>query len=85
MAKAMTVSGSAEETPRWKAGPERFLDFLKDVRNETKKLVTPSMIEVRTTTFVVLVTVFLFAAYFWLVDNVIGRAIEAVLSRLASH
>ena len=85
MAKALTASGSAEETPRWKAGPERFIDFLKDVRNETKKLVTPSMAEVRTTTTVVIITVFLFAAYFWLVDNIIGRAIEAVLKSLTSH
>ncbi|MHB1699468.1 MAG: preprotein translocase subunit SecE [Acidobacteriaceae bacterium] len=85
MAKAMTVSGSAEETPKWKAGPEHFIDFLKDVRNETKKLVTPSRAEVQTTTFVVIVTVFMFAAYFWLVDNVIGRAIEAVLKHLTTR
>jgi preprotein translocase subunit SecE len=28
---------------------------------------------------VVIITVFIFAAYFWLVDNVIGRAVEAIL------
>ena len=34
---------------------------------------------------VVLVTVFIFAAYFWLVDNIIGRAIEALLHQLTQH
>jgi len=31
---------------------------------------------------VVLITVFLFAGYFWLIDNIIGRAIEALLHAL---
>jgi preprotein translocase subunit SecE len=47
--------------------------------------VWPSRPEVQSTTIVVLVTVFIFAAYFWLVDNIIGRAVEAVLHRLTGH
>ena len=34
---------------------------------------------------VVMVTVFIFAAYFWLVDTIIGRAIEALLHSLTKH
>ena len=50
-----------------------------------RKVVWPARPEVQSTTIVVLVTVFIFAAYFWLVDNIIGRAVEAVLHRLTTH
>ena len=48
------------------------------------KVVTPSRKEVETTTTVVIVTVFLFAAYFYVVDNVIGRSVQALLHRLSN-
>jgi preprotein translocase subunit SecE len=50
-----------------------------------RKVVSPSRAEVQTTTIVVLVTVFIFAGYFWLVDNIIGRGIEALLHNLSKH
>ena len=53
--------------------------FLHDVRGEMRKVVTPSKEEVRTTTTVVLVTVFAFAAYFYLVDAVLSRTVQALL------
>jgi len=65
--------------------PDRLGSFLKDVRSEMRKVITPSRPEVRATTTVVIVTVFIFAAYFWLVDNVIGRSIEALLHKLTQH
>ena len=68
-----------------KTQPARLREFLKDVRSEMRKVVWPSRPEVQSTTIVVLVTVFIFAAYFWLVDNIIGRAVEAVLHRLTGH
>ena len=86
MAKSIAV---AEETStgmqQLKALPERLSSFLKDVRSEMRKVITPSRAEVQATTTVVIVTVFIFAAYFWLVDNIIGRAIEALLHRLTQH
>ena len=85
MAKAIAVAEEQSTGAKWKALPERVGDFLKDVRSETKKLVTPSMDEVRSTTIVVLVTVFIFAGYFWLVDNLIGSAIELALKKLTGH
>jgi len=60
----------------------RTVDFLKDVRGEMRKVVTPSRAEVRATTTVVIVTVFAFAAYFYVVDNVLGRTVQAVLRSL---
>ncbi len=68
-----------------KEQPARISSFLKDVRSEMRKVITPSRPEVQATTIVVIVTVFIFAAYFWLVDNIIGRAIEALLHRLTQH
>ena len=66
-----------------KSLPERMMSFLRDVRSEMRKVVSPSRAEVQATTTVVIVTVFIFAAYFWLVDNVFGRVVEYVL-RVAS-
>jgi len=87
MAKTIAVADEQGVTglDRAKAVPERLIDFLKDVRAEMRKVVSPSRAEVQTTTIVVLVTVFIFAAYFWLVDNIIGRAIEALLHNLSGH
>ena len=57
----------------------RLRDFLQDVRGEMRKVVTPSRKEVESTTLVVLVTVFAFAGYFYLVDSILGRGIQAIL------
>jgi preprotein translocase subunit SecE len=57
----------------------RLRDFLQDVRGEMRKVVTPSRKEVQSTTVVVLVTVFAFAGYFYLVDSILGRGIQAIL------
>ena len=57
----------------------RAADFLRDVRSEMRKVTTPSREEVRTTTTVVIVTVFAFAAYFYIVDAVLSRVIQSVL------
>jgi len=83
MAKAAAV----EQTPNTgienlKSSPARLSAFLKDVRSEMRKVISPSREEVQSTTLIVITTVFIFAAYFWLVDNVIGRAIESLLKHL---
>jgi preprotein translocase subunit SecE len=57
----------------------RTADFLRDVRSEMRKVTTPSREEVRTTTTVVIITVFAFAAYFYVVDAVLSRVIQSLL------
>jgi preprotein translocase subunit SecE len=57
----------------------RTVDFLRDVRSEMRKVTTPSREEVQTTTTVVIVTVFAFAAYFYVVDAVLSRGVQALL------
>ena len=59
-----------------KSWPTRVKSFYNDVRTEMKKVTSPSFKEVRATTAVVIVTVFLFGVYFWAVDNTIGTGIN---------
>jgi preprotein translocase subunit SecE len=56
--------------------------FLSDVRAEMRKVVAPTRKEVQATTSVVIVTVFLFGFYFWVVDLIFSRSLQAVLHRL---
>jgi preprotein translocase subunit SecE len=86
MAKAIAVADEQNTgMQRFKAQPEKLMSFFRDVRSEMRKVIWPGRQDVQSTTIIVLVTVFLFAAYFWLVDNIIGRAIEAVLHKLTTH
>ncbi len=86
MAKAVAVANEQNvNIERLKSGPERLKSFLLDVRNELKKLYTPTMPEVRATTAVVLITVFIFAAYFAGVDYIISHSVGALLDKLSAH
>jgi len=89
MAKAIAVAGERPEqqqkTPNQLTSfVERTSGFLKDVRNEMRKVVTPSRQEVQTTTLVVIGTVFAFAAFFWVVDEILTRAMAVLLHWLGS-
>ncbi len=77
MANSLAAAGD-NFGERIKSWPERVKTFYNDVRTEMKKVTAPSFKEVRATTAVVIVTVFLFAAYFWVVDLVIGHGIDSV-------
>ncbi len=83
MAKTTAVAEQSNTAlQQLKEQPARISSFLKDVRSEMRKVITPSRTEVRSTTTVVLVTVFIFAAYFWLIDTIIGKVIENLLHKL---
>ena len=58
---------------------ERVTGFLGDVRNEMRKVSSPNFKEVRSTTAVVIITVFLFAGYFFLVDTFLNKVIDETL------
>src|SRR5271170_247634 len=90
--KVALMSGDDDSSPKKRKGPnalsrvtdtwENFGRFLSDVRAETRKVVTPSRKEVQATTTVVLVTVFIFAFYFWVVDGVFTFGLNKLLSQL---
>ncbi len=79
---ASTISAAGDFGDRMKSWPLRVKTFYNDVRTETKKVTTPSLKEVRATTTVVIITVFIFGLYFWIVDNAIGKSIDWVLRTL---
>ncbi len=67
------------------AVPERLMQFLRETRQEMHKVVTPTREEVRSNTIIVIATVFLFAAFFVLVDQTLGRLIDMGLLKLTGH
>ena len=84
MAKSVAVVAEpANAMDRLKTGPARLGEFLKDVRAEMKKVITPSKEEVKNTTLVVIVTVFIFAAYFAVVDFIVGHSVDLLFKHLA--
>jgi preprotein translocase subunit SecE len=84
MAKAAVVEENAA-LQKVKEPGKKLGDFLSDVRSEMRKVSTPSKEETRTTTAVVIVTVFAFAAYFWIVDFGINHTLNALITKLTQH
>ena len=72
-------------TTTLRSWPERIKSFYSDVRTEMKKVTSPSRKEVQATTTVVIITVFLFALYFWLVDLAISNTLERMLHYFSRH
>lgn len=89
MAKAIVATANADDTntglQHVTSGPQRLVEFLKETRQEMEKVVTPTRVEVKNMTIIVLVTVFLFAAYFELVDIVLGKGIDKLFLHLTGH
>jgi preprotein translocase subunit SecE len=83
MAKSIAAADDGSFSGRVKGWPDRTKTFYNDVRTEMKKVTTPSLKEVQSTTAVVIITVFLFGVYFWAVDGIIGKAIDYTLRSLS--
>ena len=84
MANSIATAGG-DFGDRIKSWPERIKSFYSDVRTEMKKVTSPSRKEVQGTTTVVIITVFLFALYFWLVDLAISNTLERMLHYFSRH
>jgi len=85
MAKAVAVADEQTGMERFKSQPQRAMDFLKDVRAEMRKVITPTRAEVQSTTLVVIGCVFIFAAYFAIVDFVVGQGVTQLIQHFAKH
>ncbi len=72
-------------TTTLRSWPERIKSFYSDVRTEMKKVTSPTRKEVQATTTVVIITVFLFAFYFWVVDLAITNSLERMLHYFSRH
>ena len=60
--------------------PQRTKSYVEDLRTEMKRVTWPSWKSVRATTGVVIAAVFLFAAYFFIVDYIVNTAITRLLN-----
>jgi len=59
-----------------------FTRFLSDVRAELRKVVAPSWKEVKSTTTVVIIAVFIFGLYFFVVDSICSKVMESLYHKL---
>ena len=86
MAKTIAVADQQETgLDRLKSQPQKWIDFLKDVRSEMRKVVAPTRQEVQSTTTIVLITVGLFSAYFFVVDFVVGQGVTQLIHHFTQH
>ncbi len=83
MATVAANSGSQPEKKGvvgwWIAAKE----YIADLKAEMRRVTWPTRKQVQATTAVVIAAVFLFAAYFAVVDLVLGRAITKIFDTLA--
>ncbi len=68
-----------------KSWPDKTRTFYNDVRTEMRKVTAPSWKEVRATTTVVVITVFIFALYFAVIDFVIQHGVTALFNAFKGH
>ena len=62
--------------------PEQTKNYIDEVKGEMRRVSWPAWPQVRATTGVVIAAVFLFAAYFFVVDSIVSAAINKVLAQL---
>ena len=60
--------------------PQQAKSYIEDVQAEMQRVSWPNWKQVRATTGVVIAAVFLFAAYFWVVDTVVSAIVQRILS-----
>ena len=82
MQKAAVLPAAPESKPQRENPLVRGRVFLTEVRSEMRKVSSPTRAEVQSTTTVVILAVFAFAAFFYVVDTVLGYLLQALLHAL---
>lgn len=59
--------------------PKATKEYFTDLKLEMKRVTWPTRKQVESTTAVVIISVFAFAAYFFVVDSLLSRSIKSVL------
>ncbi len=65
------------------AWPAKVKNYVEDLRKEMRLVTWPSWKQVRATTAVVIAATFAFAAYFFVVDNIVLRLINKLFEIFA--
>jgi preprotein translocase subunit SecE len=76
------MAGELEPKQSW---IESTRSYLGDIRSEMKRVTWPSRERVQATTLVVIVSVFIFAAYFKIVDTILTKTVVAAESALVKQ
>jgi preprotein translocase subunit SecE len=63
----------------------RAKEYYEDLKQEMRRVTWPTWDQVRATTAVVIAAVFAFSAYFFVVDTIIGRAIQKLFDTFAAR
>jgi preprotein translocase subunit SecE len=73
--KVPESKGFLDKVKEW---PELTKSYVGELQLEMKRVTWPNRKQVESTTAIVILTVFAFAAYFWIVDAVLVRSISGV-------
>lgn len=76
----MAEQSTAEKATNWLSSAR---EYYGDLKTEMRRVTWPTWGQVRATTTVVIVTVFLFAVFFAIIDFLIGRGVTKLLEYLA--
>ncbi len=76
-----TKPSTLESMKLW---PQQAKTYYEDLRQEMRRVTWPTRAQVQGTTVVVILTVFAFAAYFKVVDEVITRTIVSLQKTLSN-
>jgi preprotein translocase subunit SecE len=74
------MAGSLDSIKTW---PLATRTYIEELRTEMRRVTWPTSKQVQSTTAVVIVTVFAFAAYFKIVDLIINNTIVKLYTSLA--
>ncbi len=67
------------EVTRSNSWPQQTKSYIEDIQAEMRRVTWPTWPQVRATTGVVLAAVFLFAAYFWVVNATVSGIINRII------
>lgn len=89
-AETTAISGAGGENAKGAAATAsswitKTREYFEDLRAEMRRVTWPAKKQVQATTAVVIGAVFMFAAYFAVVDLLLGRAINQIFQTLAKR
>ena len=73
----MEANNFMQRVGQW---PAQTKSYFEDLQGEMRRVTWPTWKQVRATTVVVIVAVFAFAAYFAVVDMIVGRGINQLFT-----
>jgi preprotein translocase subunit SecE len=73
----MEANNFMQRVGQW---PAQTKSYIEDLQGEMRRVTWPSWKQVRATTVVVIAAVFAFSAYFFIVDEIVGRGVNQLFT-----